>query len=291
MFTKTRQRETYIGAIIAAAAAPTGTMEEEAFVGQNGLFENSLQLLDSREQLSLPVRQAKDLGSERNSIADRDKGIALTEVTEPSIINQPLGSSRICPPMLLQVAANPFDFWPLIEQGLVEWSRTSDALIDGAPLPGAPDLLRAGLGSGVFDLFLGEAQEVGDEAVDRPIHGSFFVKGDGKGVEIDVGVPVQLLQQRRGQRAAHLFDIVSVFHGYLQGHLLWVTPEYRGRGLVGGYFDAALDVARRHGLKGFMFLSTLPFWEWRAPRYGFTARFRIIQDDGPDAIAWFREVY
>lgn len=255
-------------------------------------------------QLLHPVRQAEDLVGPERHLPSED--IALMAVNaETDAINGPQ--------MWLACAANPFDFWPLIERGFAEWSRTSDALIDGAPFEGALDLFRDGLGSGRLDLFLGHLETPGSAEADLQVVASGAVPDQealfqdlGVNREVEQGaqarpihpaVPgeqgrVDSLGGCRPQQLAEpaLYDIVSVFHGYLQGHLLWVAPEYRGRGLVGQYFDAALAVAERHGLKGFMFLSTLPFWERRAPRYGFEARGCIRQPNGPDVIGWFREV-
>jgi ribosomal protein S18 acetylase RimI-like enzyme len=243
-------------------------------------------------QLAHPVRQAEDFfGSDSACEAENCRGAAKDDLT--------IGAPSISPPVLLQLAcaANPLDFWPLIERGFAEWSRTSDAMIDGAPFEGALDLFRHGLGSGALDLFLGVldgAPEKPREVLERFVFPALPVESASQAPEVEGCGVVQDAKQLIGEPGCRfvpcLFDVVSVFHGHLQGHLLWVAPEYRGRGLVGQYFDAALAVARRHGLNGFMFLSTLPFWERRAPRYGFEARGCIRQPNGSDVIGWFREV-
>lgn len=266
-----------------------------------------------RLQLLHPVRQTEDLGPDdavevgiAGICGDEGLGRLMIDLSNTGIVSDE-GPDVLTEPVLLQLAcaANPFDFWPLIERGFAEWSRTGDALLDGAPFPGALDLFRDGLGSGRFDLFLGmpAIEEVLGRAISEqeplfqdlrleglinqcpdtgPLHPA--IPGENGGVD-----PLRIGPAQQPAKPL-LYDIVSVFHGYLQGHLLWVAPEYRGRGLVGQYFDAALAVAKRHGLNGFMFLSTLPLWERRAPRYGFEARGCIRQPNGPDVVGWFREV-
>lgn len=244
------------------------------------------------DQPPLPVRQAEDLAGD--DVTRRESLIPPIQVdnTRPGYPRSFLG---VHPPVLLQFAcaANPFDFWPLIERGFAEWSRTSDALIDGVPFEGALGLFRRGLGNGTLDLFLGFLDQSPYEVVESRTFVSLHKEVASNSVQVERAKLSQNIKERSAQAVLDcqpvIFDVVSVFHGYLQGHLLWVAPEYRGRGLVGQYFDAALAVAGRHGLKGFMFLSTLPFWEWRAPRYGFEARGCIRQSKGPDVIGWFRE--
>lgn len=76
--------------------------------------------------------------------------------------------------------------------------------------------------------------------------------------------------------------MLYVQDGYLSGALLYLRPEHRGRGLCGAYFDAALELARREGLLGFRFLSTLP--KWSKDRYSFERRFHVEQSDG--TVVW-----
>ncbi len=262
---------------------------------------------DLAEQFLLPVRQAEDfLSSRRATNLPRIRRSLAVDAAHVGAQDGLLAEVLADPAVSLQVTANPFDFWPLIERGFAEWSRTSDALIDGAPVKGALDLFRRGLRDGVLDLFLWGVSAI-EEGLSSavPDHKSFLqdlgldrlVDQGTESGPLDPPIPgensrVNPFRIGAAQQPSEplLYDIVSVFHGYLQGHLLWVAPEYRGRGLVGQYFDAALAVARWHGLKGFMFLSTLPFWERRAPRYGFEARGCIRQPSGPDVIGWFREV-
>jgi len=82
--------------------------------------------------------------------------------------------------------------------------------------------------------------------------------------------------------------VLSLKDGYLQAHLLYLEPEYRGRGLCGTYFDAVTDLARQGGHRGFQFLSTLP--KWQKGEYPFLRRLHLRQDDGTEVWRYFREV-
>ncbi len=74
---------------------------------------------------------------------------------------------------------------------------------------------------------------------------------------------------------------------FLQGHLLFLEPEHRGRGLCGVYFDAVTELARVSGCKGFQFLSTLP--KWGKGEYPFERRLHMRQGDGTEVWRYWRE--
>lgn len=80
--------------------------------------------------------------------------------------------------------------------------------------------------------------------------------------------------------------------GWLQGHLLYLTPESRGKGIVPRYFDWAVAQARAEGLPGFGFWSTLPRWESfrQLPngRIGFTIAGAVRQNNGVEALLYRR---
>lgn len=83
------------------------------------------------------------------------------------------------------------------------------------------------------------------------------------------------------------FDVVSMFdRPALEGHLLWVKPEHRGKGVAAWYLEEIFDCTCRAGLEGFHFHSGNPRWEKNAPLLGFEAR------ESPYAgnIHWVREV-
>jgi GNAT superfamily N-acetyltransferase len=148
---------------------------------------------------------------------------------------------------------------------------------------------------------LGQAQDFGNEGIGpvfgmpQELHGVVEVApireaaaavrlvGDGaRGVLPGVAVHGSLLS--RPTIAG--FDLVSVFEDFLQGHIMYLRPEFRGRGLVPAYFDAALALCRRQGLRGMFFLSTLP--RWRNAAYRFRIGGSIEQFNGPDVTLYWR---
>lgn len=74
--------------------------------------------------------------------------------------------------------------------------------------------------------------------------------------------------------------------GWLQGHIMYLRPEFRGRGLVPAYFDAALALCRHSGLRGMFFVSTLE--RWRKNPCGFRIGGSIEQQNGPTAHLYWR---
>lgn len=80
---------------------------------------------------------------------------------------------------------------------------------------------------------------------------------------------------------------MSIRDGLLQGHVLWLRPEYRGRGLVRRYFEAALDLCRERGLEGMYFLSTLD--RWRRDPHGFRMGWSMKQAGGPPVQLYWKE--
>lgn len=74
----------------------------------------------------------------------------------------------------------------------------------------------------------------------------------------------------------------------MQGHLLWVKPEHRGRDLARrAYFPAVLRYALETGAKGFRFLSTLE--QWKACKL-FNSEKYLQQEGGLDVNAYWRAV-
>lgn len=66
------------------------------------------------------------------------------------------------------------------------------------------------------------------------------------------------------------FDVVSMLEGpELQGHLLWIKPGYRGKGIAAWYLEEIFDCVCRAGLKRFHFHSGLERWQKHAPAAGF----------------------
>lgn len=76
--------------------------------------------------------------------------------------------------------------------------------------------------------------------------------------------------------------------GWLQGHLLYVKPEHRGRDLAHrAYFPAVLDLCCATGAKGFRFLSTLERWK-RSSIFHYEQYLR--QKGGPVVHAYWKAV-
>lgn len=147
--------------------------------------------------------------------------------------------------MRMLLAVNPFDHWPLFQEGLADFLKTSDALVDGERVSrrDAEEAFRDGLRTGRFQL------------------GLFF-----DGAEL-VG-----------------FNVVSAGAGWLEGHMLYIRPGARGRGLGSATNAAVLRLARERGLRGFRFLSTREGW------HGLDAAPYLTQADGTPVYAYSKEV-
>lgn len=82
------------------------------------------------------------------------------------------------------------------------------------------------------------------------------------------------------------FDVVTIGDEWIEGHLLWIRPELRQRGLAGLYFEAVVDLARSLGLKGFRFLSTLPYWRSSTLLHQETY---LVQENGVTVTEYWKE--
>lgn len=163
-----------------------------------------------------------------------------------------LGTVKAQAKVRVEAAVNPFDFWPLVEQGHAEWSKLGDAELDGRRIPARETLamLREGLRHDRFKLFL-------------------------------------IFEQ--GEKAPAGFAVVTLAGGYLQGLMAWVKPELRGRGLWRAYHAEMDKLVKRLSLKGHAFASTLPMFEEIAPRLGFHISSTIEQSQGPAVRHWLKE--
>lgn len=85
------------------------------------------------------------------------------------------------------------------------------------------------------------------------------------------------------------FDVVSRLKNQLQGHVLYLLPEHRHRGLLRRYFDAALDLARERGLTAMSFVTQNPAWVGRAEHCGFRCGWSSEQEGHVTLRAYFRE--
>jgi GNAT superfamily N-acetyltransferase len=144
------------------------------------------------------------------------------------------------------LAVNPFDHWPMFLDGLRGLLASSDGKVHGAqmPLRQAEAAYRAGLAQGRFQM------------------GLFFDDGG------------ELLG----------FNILSKADGWLEGGLLYIRPERRGKGLGRATNAPVLELARAKGLRGLRFLSTRDLWT------GFDRVPHLIQADGTPVYAFSKEV-
>lgn len=178
-------------------------------------------------------------------------------------------------PLRLGYALNAFDHRDLFLWGFREWSRGLDARISGKRLPDARllGLFTTGFRTGALRMLLME--HLGNEG------------------GVSHGGPEGILKEHspllsRASIAQPVgFDVLSLQDGFLQGHLLFLAPEHRGRGLCGAYFDAVTRLARESGHRGFCFLSTLP--KWRRNEYPFSRRLHMRQADGTEVRRYWRE--
>lgn len=150
--------------------------------------------------------------------------------------------------MKMLLALNPFDHWLLFEAGLAEFLATTDALVDGKRVPRreVERAFRGGLADGTYQM------------------GLFFENVDAEPLGFNVL-----------SRAAD---------GWLEGHLLYLKPEYRGSGRGRETNTAVLRLAVERGFKGFRFLSTRPAWK------DFDVAPHLTQADGTPVYTYSKEV-
>lgn len=149
--------------------------------------------------------------------------------------------------------------------------------VDGPERPPQPPIL------------LGHAQQLGDDGVGGGVYGpgnkdSRVALNSDLGFSIFPGVTIHGGLLSQGTIAG--FGLESNFDGWLQGHMLYLRPQFRGRGLVKAYLDGALELCRREGLRGSFFVSTLDCW--KTPRYGYKIGGSIEQSIGPTAHLYWR---
>ena len=72
---------------------------------------------------------------------------------------------------------------------------------------------------------------------------------------------------------------------WLLGHMVFLKPEHRGKGLMPAYLAAVVGLARQRGLVGHRFLSTRPAWKGCKL---FSRELYLQQKGGPDVYAFWR---
>ena len=132
----------------------------------------------------------------------------------------------------------------MAEAGLREWAGGADTLVNGVRFHGADSLLLAALLS--HPHYILRIFSAGDlnESVD-----GFAIERVGEDL-------------------------------WLEGLVLWVTPEKRRGDLVESYFRELPKLVRRSLLHGVRFDSTLTYWQHAAPRCGFSLVGSVQQQGG-----------
>lgn len=148
--------------------------------------------------------------------------------------------------MRMLLAVNPFDHWQLFQEGLADFLKTSDALVDGKRVPRAvvERAFREGLKDGSYRM------------------GLFFEGGELLGFNVLSGYPA-------GK--------------WLEGHLLYLKPEHRGKGMGLKTNGAVLRFAAEMHFRGLRFLSTQRAWR------EFDAALHLTQADGTPVYAYSKE--
>lgn len=193
----------------------------------------------------------------------------------------------------------------MFEAGFREWYQTSDARLNGRRLPVKRllRLFRTGFTTGGMELVLLTLyQRIDADAdasvADRPLD------ADNQHSIVYVGRATTETARRESHGCHHHallspasipqvigFDAISRWGGMLQGHLLYLKPQYRGQGFCRLYFSAMLDFCREGGFEGFRFLSTLPHWSGVTIRNSmFERRLHLIQKGGVPVYEYSRKV-
>jgi GNAT superfamily N-acetyltransferase len=83
------------------------------------------------------------------------------------------------------------------------------------------------------------------------------------------------------------YDIASTSQGWLEGHQIYLCPEFRGQGFAQLYFKAALALAESMGLKGFRFAAPPGRWKKTAEKMGFAASEELILIPGTKPVVYY----
>lgn len=254
-----------------------------------------LALAENREDQGVPAFNPKTGDLQLSGRNDANaKGVAGMESFGPV----PSEAPEL---LFLHVASNPFDHLDLLEEGVLAYEQTSDARVDDRLLD-IRKILRDGFRGGRLDLLLLVPYEdsEGPGLKIKENHNVFA----GQDVATSASQNNLFCGKRlyRADLASHSpllspatipqivgFDVVSVHRNWLQGHLLFLRPAWRGKGLVAAYFNAALALARSRGLDGMFFWSTLERWLQKPPE-GFTMKGSFKQSNGVVVRSFWREV-